>query len=327
MTLGVETSDGTCYFVVLVAKPCLTLCDPMDCSPPGPSVHGISQARTLEWAASSISRWNSLSSLSTPTQQDITGPRLRQKQRQEWGRTVETTKNNYLAGNTPLSTQVHWVERVAFTCLLRDSTVTVHVPRNRANVQSPSHGRAPWFPGPTGQRTFLQITVTCEKKAKSESVSRSGTSDSLARQAPLSVGFSRQECWSGLPLPFLGDLSNPGIELHCRQVLYYLSHQGSLRRTLNYALPQSAFPGKKCRWGQWQGVDSWNWLRTTVLFPNFYFKNSSREPIEKVYLSVRSTQTQKSHSPCQSWPHAIHFSESSPPSRVAWPGHHICGQN
>ena len=31
----------------LVTKSCLTLCDPMDCSPPGSSVHGISQARTL----------------------------------------------------------------------------------------------------------------------------------------------------------------------------------------------------------------------------------------------------------------------------------------
>ena len=30
---------------------CLTLCDPMACGPPGCSVHGISQARTLEWAA------------------------------------------------------------------------------------------------------------------------------------------------------------------------------------------------------------------------------------------------------------------------------------
>ena len=28
---------------------CLTLCDPMDCSPPGSSVHGILQARALEW--------------------------------------------------------------------------------------------------------------------------------------------------------------------------------------------------------------------------------------------------------------------------------------
>ena len=35
----------------LVAQSCLTLCDPMDCSPPGSSVHGILQARTLEWVA------------------------------------------------------------------------------------------------------------------------------------------------------------------------------------------------------------------------------------------------------------------------------------
>ena len=34
----------------------------------------------------------------------------------------------------------------------------------------------------------------------------------VARQAPLSMGFSRQEYWSGLPFPSLGDLPNPGIE-------------------------------------------------------------------------------------------------------------------
>ena len=32
-------------------QPCPTLCDPMDCSPPGSSVHGILQARILEWGA------------------------------------------------------------------------------------------------------------------------------------------------------------------------------------------------------------------------------------------------------------------------------------
>ena len=42
--------------VVLVAKLCLTLCDPMDCSPPGSSVHGISQARILEWVVVPFSR-------------------------------------------------------------------------------------------------------------------------------------------------------------------------------------------------------------------------------------------------------------------------------
>ena len=35
----------------------------------------------------------------------------------------------------------------------------------------------------------------------------------VARQAPLSVGFSRQEYWSGLPCPPLGDLPTPGIKL------------------------------------------------------------------------------------------------------------------
>ena len=34
----------------------------------------------------------------------------------------------------------------------------------------------------------------------------------VAHQAPLSMGFSRQEYWSGLPFPSPGDLHNPGIE-------------------------------------------------------------------------------------------------------------------
>ena len=34
---------------------CPTLCDPMDCSPPGSSIHRILQARTLEWVAISFS--------------------------------------------------------------------------------------------------------------------------------------------------------------------------------------------------------------------------------------------------------------------------------
>ena len=41
---------------VLVAHLGLTLCDPMDCSPPGSSVHGILQARIPEWIAFSFSR-------------------------------------------------------------------------------------------------------------------------------------------------------------------------------------------------------------------------------------------------------------------------------
>ena len=51
----------------------------------------------------------------------------------------------------------------------------------------------------------------------------------VADQTPLSVEFSRQEYWSGLPLSSSGDLPNPGIEhrLPALQVdFYHLSHQG-----------------------------------------------------------------------------------------------------
>ena len=44
---------------VLVTQLCLTLCDPMDCSPPSSSVHGILQARILEWVAAPSSRGSS----------------------------------------------------------------------------------------------------------------------------------------------------------------------------------------------------------------------------------------------------------------------------
>ena len=51
-----DTSDSkyppqfiVCACACSVTKSCLTLCDPMDCSLPGFSVHGISQARILEW--------------------------------------------------------------------------------------------------------------------------------------------------------------------------------------------------------------------------------------------------------------------------------------
>ena len=40
----------------LVAESCLMLCDPMDCIPPGSSVHGILQTRILEWVAMLFSR-------------------------------------------------------------------------------------------------------------------------------------------------------------------------------------------------------------------------------------------------------------------------------
>ena len=48
-----------CAVLCLVAQLCPTLCDLMDCSLPGSSVHGILQARILEWAAMASSRGSS----------------------------------------------------------------------------------------------------------------------------------------------------------------------------------------------------------------------------------------------------------------------------
>ena len=61
----------------------------------------------------------------------------------------------------------------------------------------------------------------------------------VARQVPLSMGFSRQEYWSGLLFPFPGDLSDPGIEpvfpeaaaLQADSLL--LSHQGKVLEVTN----------------------------------------------------------------------------------------------
>ena len=61
----------------------------------------------------------------------------------------------------------------------------------------------------------------------------------VARQAPLSVGFSRQEYWSGLPYPPPGDLPTPEIEpvthVSCtdRQVSYHERHLRSIHESRN----------------------------------------------------------------------------------------------
>ena len=72
------------------------------------------------------------------------------------------------------------------------------------------------------------------KKVKVKSLSRVqlfATPWTVVYQAPPSMGFSRQEYWSGLPFPSPGGVFpiqglNPGL-LPCRKMLYHLSHQGS----------------------------------------------------------------------------------------------------
>ena len=136
----------------------------MDCSLPGSPIHGIFQAKMLEWIAISFSR-RSLN-------QDL--PHCRQ--------------TLYHQGKH-LSHQgsIVWKSK-------------------KVKVKSLSH-----------VQLFVTLwTVTC--------------------QAPLPMGFSRQECWSGLPFPSPGNLPDPWTEpmdlpdaciagghSRCRQILYWLS--------------------------------------------------------------------------------------------------------
>ena len=79
---------------------------------------------------------------------------------------------------------------------------------------------------------YTAVSENCSCLVLSNS---SVTPRTIAHQAPLSVGFSRQEYWRGLPFPFPGDLPNPGIELTSPALpvdSLLLSHQGSLKLTL-----------------------------------------------------------------------------------------------
>ena len=119
---GKNTGVG-CHFLlqcmkvkseIEVTQSCLTLSDPMDCSPPGFSVHGIFQARGLEWGT------------------------------------------------------------IAFSDMLLEPTVSR-----------------------VGHFSHVQLYMTPW---------------TAARQAPLSIGFSRQEYWSGVPCPLARNLPHPGTD-------------------------------------------------------------------------------------------------------------------
>ena len=105
----------------------------------------------------------------------------------------------------------------------------------------------------------------------------SATPWAVAYQAPLSMGFSRQGYWSGLPFPSPGIFPTQGLNLglsHCRQTLYRLSHQGSCPNNI------TAFHKK-----------AWEYLQE--------YKNISTQegeihndwhPIKKDYKTCRKTQ-------------------------------------
>jgi len=101
----------------------------------------------------------------------------------------------------------------------------------------------------------------------------------VAHQAPPSMGFSRQEYWSGLPCPPPGDLptqgSNPGL-LHCRQTLYHLSHQRSPMWNPEHGImilfakqkqrhrQREQMCGHQGGRGMWDELGDWDWHTYTI---------------------------------------------------------------
>ena len=77
----------------------------------------------------------------------------------------------------------------------------------------------------------IQLCVCAQSLSR---VQLFGTPWAAARQAPLSMGFSRQEYWSGLPCPPPGDLPNPGIEP--RSPALQVEAQLSLKLSLKLSL-------------------------------------------------------------------------------------------
>ena len=87
--------------------------------------------------------------------------------------------------------------------------------------------------------TVSQAMISWKESESHSVVSDSVTPRTTAPQAPLSMEFSRQEYWSGLSFPSLGDLPDPGL-LHSRQILYCLNHQRFL-----WQIPKSVVHERK----------------------------------------------------------------------------------
>ena len=169
---------------VLVAQSCPTFCDPKDCSPPGCSVHGILQARTLEWFAISFSIYI-------------------------WTNEIANTFYHFPLWCYSFSCGFLFLYEAIHIC------TCMHVHTAAAAAKSlpscptlcdPVDGSPPGslVPGIHQARTLEWVAIffsnawKCRVKVKSLScVQLLATPWTAAHQAPPPMGFSRQQYWSG----------------------------------------------------------------------------------------------------------------------------------
>ena len=206
----------------VLVQSCLTLCDPMDCSLLGFSVHRILQARILEWVASSFSR-----GFSRPSDQTwisgIAGGFFTDWATREVFSLVQGTemhlnkiksrKASYYKG-TCLPEEMK-VEGLHSRIIWRKVTGTIYAAAAAKSLQlcltlcNPIDGSPPGspVPGVLQARTLEWVAISFSNawkwKVKVKSLSHIwllATPWTVAHQAPPAMGFSRQEYWSGVPL-------------------------------------------------------------------------------------------------------------------------------
>ena len=210
---------------MLVAQLCWTLCDPVDCSPPGFSVHELLQARILEWVAIPFSR----------------GPFPPRDQ--TWVSCIEGRFFIIWAAREALNinlVNINWLclsrlvlilkKKLKITqtevCLWYNIYLNSQLYRYFLVFKLAcelcvhwlfSTHDIPWEKTWATKTTFDLVIAdqNFHTQLLVESLSRFrlfATSWTVACQAPLPIGFSRQEYWSGLPFPSPGDIPGSGIE-------------------------------------------------------------------------------------------------------------------
>ena len=153
----------------LVSKSCLPLYNPTAWGPPGSSVHGISQARMLEWVSLSFSRGSSWP--------------------KDWTR-VSCTAGRFFT-----------IRATAAAAKSLQSCLTLYNPIDGSPLGSPVSGI---LQARTLEWVAISFSNAWKWKVKVKSLScvqLCATSWTAAYQAPPSMGFSRQNYWSGVPLP------------------------------------------------------------------------------------------------------------------------------
>ena len=204
----------------------------MDCSPPDSSVHGILQARILEWVAMpslqmifltqglnpgllyckqiKLNGYSQIPSL-IPfllgwRGRGVLGSRTSDI-KQTWGQLIN---NSSIKKNKLLPSVTTWMDLQGIKLSEISQTAAAKPLQSCPTLCDPMDGSPPGsaVPGILQARTLEWVAISFSSawkwKVKVKSLSRVwllATAWTAALQAPLSMGFSRQEYWSGLPLP------------------------------------------------------------------------------------------------------------------------------